>query len=405
MMERKLPLEGIKVVELGTHVAVPNATRFMADWGAEVIKVEGVRGEEWRVIGNSYYTPVADDENPIFTVQNANKEFIAIDLKNPDGMEIMKKLIREADIFISNVRLNSLKKMKLDYEAVKPLNPQIIYCHFTGFGYEGPDRNRPGFDMAAYWARSGAMSDWVSKGDYPIKPPGGFGDATVSANICSGILAALYARTQSGKGTFLTSSLYSSAIWYNSTGIVSTQEKYGNVYPKDKNQPVNPFSHIYKCKDEEYVIITVLDYNNSWEKMVTMLGFSEYLNDERFNTILAVRENMDEFIKIINHAFLKKDREEWCQLFDQADIVYEKLAHMSEVTKDPQAWENNFLTEVTFPNNNTAILPTVPIQFSEYEVTKYIPSGKVGRDSLEILQKLGYSEAEFAELVEKKAIK
>lgn len=404
-MERKLPLEGIKVVELGTHVAVPNATRFMADWGAEVIKVEGLRGEEWRVIGNSYYTPVADDENPLFTAQNANKEFVSIDLKNPDGMAVMKKLIQEADIFISNVRLNSLKKMQLDYEAVKPLNPEIIYCHFTGFGYEGPDRNRPGFDMAAYWARSGAMSDWVSKGDYPIKPPGGFGDATVSSNICSGILAALFARTQSGKGTFLTSSLYSSAIWYNSTGIISTQEKYGNAYPKDKNKPVNPLSHIYKCKDEEYMIITVLDYNGSWEKMSTLLGFSEYKDDERFNTIFAVRENMDEFIKIINHAFMQKTRAEWSELFDQADIVYEKLAHMSEVTKDPQAWVNNYLTEVTFPNDSKAILPTVPIQFSEYQVTEYKASGAVGRDTLDVLQKLGYSEAEYNELVEKKAIK
>lgn len=404
-MRRKLPLEGIKVVELGTHMAVPNTTRYMADWGADVVKVEGLKGEEWRVIGNMYYTPTEDEENPIFTVQNANKKLVSIDLKTPEGLAIMKKLISEADIFISNVRLKSLKKMGLDYEKVKPLNNKIIYCHFTGFGYEGPDSERPGFDMAAYWARSGAMIDWGNKGDYPIKPPGGFGDATVSTNILSGILAALYSRTQSGQGTFLTTSLFSSAIWYNSTGIVSTQECYGNVYPKDKDNPVNPLSHIYKCKDGEYIIITVIDFERYFAKMATILGFPEYIEDERFNTTLAVRENMAEFIQIINHAFLQKTQDDWCEVFEKADIVYEKLAHLSQVTKDPQAWANDYLTEITFPNNKKAILPKVPIQFSEYKVENYKPAGGVGQDTEEVLANLGYTKEDYQKLKKNKAIR
>lgn len=400
-----LPLEGIKVVELGTHVAVPNATRFLADWGAQVIKVEGLRGEEWRTIGPSYKTPATDEENPIFSVQNANKKFIALDLKTPEGLEILKTLVKDADVFISNVRLKSLKKMGLDYAHMKQLNPQLIYFHFTGFGYEGPDAARPGFDMAAYWARSGVLMDWTDAGGYPFKPMGGFGDATVSSNICCGILAALLGRNTSGKGTFLTSSLYNSAIWYSASGIVSSQDCYGYAFPKSKDRPGNPFSHVYRCKDGEYIIITIINYNGTYEKMFRALGMEAYLHDDRFNSLDRVRQNIEAFMPIINAAFASKTRDELCALFEQADVVYEKLAHLRDVTKDEQAWANGYLKEITFSNGHKAVLPTVPIQFAEYPVEAYRLPGAVGRDTLEILKSIGYTEADYQVLTEKKAVK
>ena len=153
------PLEGVKVIDLTYFVAGPGAARILADWGADVIKVEGLKGEEWRILGKNYGIPYTAEENALFTAQNANKKFIALDLKKEDGKEALLKLLENADVFISNVRLKSLVKMGLDYDSLKERFPRLIYCHFTGFGYEGPDAARPGFDMAAFWARSGAIVD------------------------------------------------------------------------------------------------------------------------------------------------------------------------------------------------------------------------------------------------------
>ncbi|MHC1719252.1 MAG: CaiB/BaiF CoA transferase family protein [Clostridiaceae bacterium] len=401
----KLPLEGIKVVELGTHVVVPNATRFLADWGAEVIKVEGINGEGWRSFGKATNLPSTDDENPLFTVQNANKKFIAIDLKTPYGMDMFKKLVSQADIFVTNVRGKSIKKLKIDYDNLKKINEKLIYCHFTGYGQEGPDADRPGFDLATFWARTGPLVDWVNPGDYPFRPSSGFGDAVTSAALTSGILAALFARERSGKGTFVTSSLYNAGIWYGTTGIVSAQECYGNDYPKSKLQPLNPFSHMYQCKDGEYLLTANTDYEKDYERMCTLLELEEYIGNEKYSTIEGVRENTEEFVGILNDKYMQKTRDEWVKHLSEADVVCEKCVHMKDVTKDEQAWANGYLKNVTFPSGNTAVLPTVPVQFSEYKTEAYEIPGAVGRDTFEIMKSLGYTEKDFEYFSTVKAIK
>lgn len=406
----KLPLEGIKVVELGTHVVVPNVARYLADWGADVIKVEGLTGEEWRVIGKAYQTLFDDEENPIFQGQNANKRFIAINLKDPQGMDVFHKLLKEADIFVSNVRMKSLKKMGLDYDGCKAINDKLIYAHFTGFGYSGPDKDRPGFDMAAFWAKTGTMSEWVSTGDYPFKPPGGFGDAVVSASLTAGVIAALYARTKTNKGTYVTSSLYGAGLWYNQTGLLSAQPPYNNEYPKDKLEPSNPFSHIYKCKDGEYLITTIIDYEGKYEQVCKMLGLDEFIGDKRYDNRtpegLGNMENKRAFTAKVFEAFEKKDRDEWCKLFDEADFVYERLLHYTDVYKDEQAWANNYLRNVTFPTTgNTIAFPVVPVQFKEFPQERFDLPGAIGSDTKEIILELGMNDKEYEELAAKKAVK
>lgn len=399
----KLPLEGIKVVELGTHVAIPNVARIMADWGATAIKVEGLGGEEWRIIGRSNFSPIEDDENPMFTLQNANKKFIALDLKNPEGKEAMLKLIKECDVFLCNVRLKSIKKMGLDYDSLKAVNDKLIYVHFSGYGYEGPDAAKPGFDVAAYWARSGAAVDGGDVGAFPIKMSTGFGDSTVSSILLSATLAALIARDKCGKGTFITSSLYASAIWYCATGVTTSQ--YGNVYPKSKDKPGNPLAHTYLCKDGEWMLMSVVSYDKLYAKTMNLLGLGQYAEDPRFTTMLSCREHLAEFMPIIVGRFLELDSKEWDRILTEGDVVHEICRHHVDCHKDPQALVNGYFQEVTFPNGNKAMLPKVPIQFSEYPVDSYIPTGAVGRDTDEILAGVGYTPEQIAALKANKATK
>lgn len=403
MTDSNYPLKGVRVVELATHVAVPNATRFLADWGAEVIKVESLKGDEWRIVGRNQMCPITDEENPFYTLQNANKKFIAIDLKNLEGKEIMYKLIGSSEIFVTNVRLSPLKKLGMDYETIAQKFPEIIYGHFTGYGYNGSDAEKPGFDSVAFWARSGAMVDWVPKGSQPFLAPTGTGDAMAASILSAGLLAALVAKRTTGKGTFLTSSLLGGAVWYNGSAIVSAQ--YGNQFPIDHDRPLNPFGYQYQCRDGEWLMIAIMDYNGVYPIMCKLLNREDLIGDERFSTIIKVRAYMGLFLSIIKEAFLKKDRDEWVELLTAANIVCGKIGHMCNLYNDPQVTANDYVKPVTFKSGNTVVMPTVPMFFSEYSTMSCSPTGGIGRDTDEILREVGLDENEIAELCKRGVIK
>lgn len=394
------PLEGLKVVELGTHFAVPSVSRILADWGAEVVKVESLTGDAWRIVGRNQKCPVVDEENPFFTVPNANKQFLALNLKDEEGKAALIKLIGGADIFVSNMRLPALKKLGFSYDELKEKFPSLIYVHFSGFGYEGPDAALPGFDSVAFWARSGAMLDWGVEGNFPFLAPTGAGDAMVGSILCAGVLAAVIGREKTGKGTFVSSSLMGSSIWYNNAAVVSTQ--YGNKFPKDKDHPANPFGWQYQCSDGEWLMIGVVDYADAYKKIMPLMGHEDLVGDERFNTISAVQKHLDEFMPILRAGFMTDTRDNWVRRIGELNIVIGKIGHLSELAYDEQAIANRFVVPVTFPSGKTVQMPTVPVQFSAYEVgDAYEPTGSIGRDDDKILASLGYSAEEIAALKEK----
>ncbi len=396
-MERNLPLEGLRVVELGTHFAVPSVARMLADWGAEVVKVEGINGEPWRTVGRNQKCTITDEENPFFTVPNANKKFLALNLKSADGKTALMKLISTADIFLSNMRIPALTKLGFDYDTLSAAYPELIYVHFTGYGYQGPDAAKPGFDSVAFWARSGAMLDWGTEGNFPFLAPTGAGDAMVGAILCAGVLAAVIGRQRTGRGTFVSSSLMGSSIWYNNAAVVSTQ--YGNQFPKDKDHPANPFGWQYQCADGEWLMIGVVDYADAYQKIMPLFGRKDLLEDQRFNTITAVQQHLDEAMPIFRAGFMMDTRDHWVERIGALNIVIGKIGHLSELATDPQAIANNFVQPVTFSSGKTIAMPTVPVEFSAYDTGKaYEPTGAVGRDTDEVLTGMGYTAIQIAEL-------
>lgn len=407
MAQQKMPLSGIKVVELGTFVAVPSTARILSEYGADVVKVETLGGDDWRYIGASHSTPIAPFANPYFAFQNSGKKLISLNLKTDAGKEALLKLISGADVFISNVRLAGLKKMGLDYESLKENFPQLIYCHFTGFGYEGPDEARPGFDIAAFWSRTGPLVDWVSEGDFPVRPSLAFGDLATGAMILSSILMALVSRQIHGKGTMVSTSLFGAGIWYNGHSVVSSQEQYPNkTYPEHPLRPGTPFGHYYRCKDGEWIDIAVVGYEKNKDRMAKLLGIEDMLEDPRSVDTKTIQETgyVEEMVKRLNEVFLTKTRDEWAEIFQKADIVYEKLMHFKDISKDPQAWANNYLEEVTFANGDKTAMPATPILFPEYEKKHYEPVGGIGQNTAEVLAGLGYTPEQIADMKAKKEI-
>lgn len=194
------PMENIRVVELSTMLAGPMTARILAEWGADVVKVESVNGDAWRKQAGTTLSPCTKDANPNFDVQNMNKRFVCLNLRTEAGRDAMMKLLSGADIFITNYRVQALEPMGLTYEQLKETFPRLIHASVLGYGSEGPESSRPGYDYTVFFARTGLMADLAPAGGPPLIPVGGIGDHSVAVALSGGIAAALYKRSVTGEG-------------------------------------------------------------------------------------------------------------------------------------------------------------------------------------------------------------
>ena len=384
-------LEGIKVVEMGTFMAIPVVARLLADWGAEVIKVEPPDGEPWRFIGNSYGVSYTPDCNPIFQVPNGNKRSIALDLKQESGREIMDKLLSDADIFLTNTRQRALRKLGYDYEQIKDKYPEMIFAHFSGYGPEGPDRNLPGYDIASYWAKAGMPLEWSTTEGGPFRPLPGFGDTTVATVILSGVLAALYSRNKTGMGDFVQSSLYGSALWFNNCGLVSAQYQEKD-YPRSRYEQPTVYHIIYATADKDYFTFSATKWDDMYEDILKELHLEQYIGDPRFVTLQATRSYLKEVVPILDQVFKQMSTQEVRDMFVRLDVVNEFLTNPKDVVNDEQAWANEYLSRVVLENKDELVLPTSPVKFSNGDTLPFSLAPQLGEDSIGILREHGYSE-------------
>lgn len=391
------PLEGLRVVELGTHVAVPSSARLLAEYGADVIKVESLIGDDWRRSGLNVNLCIDDFSNPVFTIQNNGKRLIALDLKTEAGKTVLLKLLERADVFVTNVRMKSLRKMGLDYESLKDLYPSLIYCHFTGYGHRGPDADRPGFDVAAFWSRVGARVDWVEEGTFPVRPSGGYGDMVTGLLIYGGVLTALIGREKTGRGTFVTNSLFGTSIWVNAQSVVCAQPPASHAFPEDIDRPGSPVVHDYPCKDGEWLALVGIGFAKNFPRYAKALGIEDVIDDPRCQNekTLAESDYIVDLTRRIRSVMLTKTSYEWEKIFTEADLVFSRLHHFKDVQHDEQAWANDYLEEITFRNGTKNAIPRPPLHLSGYEQRHTVPLGAIGQNTDEILHQLGYTPEEI----------
>ena len=406
-MEQSLPLAGLKVVELATVVAGPAAARILAGYGAEVIKIETpVKGDLLRPYGQGHYLPTEPDNNPLFDVYNTGKKLITVNLKSPGGQEIFHRLIKDADIFLTNVRMPSLVRMGIGYEALKEKYPRLIYAHLSGYGLEGPDMNSPGFDMTAFWARSGASLDWEVPGSFPIRPAFGFGDTVTAAHFLSGILMAVYARNNTGHGTLVSSSLLGAGIWSNSSYILNSQPQYGRQFPVDRYLAWDPFSDYYQCSTGEWITFIAKSYPADRPTFARIFNLPMLMEDPDCDTLEKIhRSGKDKVVsKKLEDYFRTKTYDEWVQILTENDVAFSRLRHFKEVSTDEQAWANGSFAEAAYPDGAKTAIPMPPINFSEYDRRPFVQTGGIGADNEEVLHSLGYDDAAIAQLRESGAL-
>lgn len=400
-----MPLAGVRVVELATVVAAPTTSRMLCAYGAEVVKVETLYGDEMRRAGKTELTPYEDYKNPLFTVHNSNKRLTSINFKDPEGKAALLKLIGEADVFITNVREASLRRSGLDYDTLRESFPQLIYAHFSGFGPKGPVASNPGFDSTGFWLRSGPMADWQVEGSFPFVPTYAFGDMATSSVLLSGILMALLGREKTGRGTKVETSLFASGIWCNSVGVVETQFERRHLNP-DPFRPADPFDTTYKCADGKWIGVYVNEYKKDKAKLAKLLGMEDILEDPRYDDIATLAESgvIVEAVKRCNEIFLTRTSAEWRELLSANSVSCEVMQSTCDVSRDSQAIENHYVEELEFADGLKVMMPCPPVHFSEYTRRPYEPTGEIGKDTDAVFASLGYSGEEIARLREKGAI-
>ena len=397
-------LEGIKVIELATYIAAPGAAGILADWGAEVIKVEPLSGCPMR------YTMAnmgADHlkGSPIFDLDNRGKKGIAINTATPEGVEAVKRLVKDADVFLTNVRPGGLERSGLDYKSLSAINPRLVYASVTGYGLEGPDRDRPGFDVAAFYARSGVGYLQTVKGREPTILRTGIGDHTTSMATAAGILAAIVERQTTGKGRLVEASLLRTGI-YAAGSDTAVQLKYGKLgSTKSRHESVAPLSNFFKAKGDEWFVIVPRQGSVDWKAVCRVIGKPELETDERFNNPKVRRTNAALLVDILDAAFGEHDIAYWSKALDAEDMIWAPLMKPADVTKDPQAIAAGAIVEVPeHDGNGTYLAPASPIRFPGANDGPKGPAPALGEHTLAVLADLGYSEADIEKLKAAKAI-
>ncbi len=403
MDQQNLVLKGVKVVELATFVAAPSCTKLLADWGADVIKVEALFGDAIRGMGGTFNAPMTDEENPMYELENGNKQGIAIDIKEEKGMEVLFKLLENADVFVTNIREQSLAKSGLSYHQLKERFPKLIHAHILGYGEEGPLKDKPGFDYTAYFARGGVSASLMEKGTSPANTAAGFGDHYAGMGLAAGVLAALYRQAKTGEGERVTLSLYHAALF--GMGLMITTAQYGNEMPLSRRQPNNPLMTTYQCKDGKWIQLALIQYNKWFPKFCKVIDREDLIGETKYNTITAVVDCVEELVSLVEKAMLTKNLDEWSVLLEEADLPFEKLQSLDDILECEQAWENKYLFKTKYSNGNEGILVDSPVRFQKMGIKEYQPAPKLGEHSEEILASVGYTKEEIEALKNNKVIK
>src|SRR5215831_3826959 len=331
---------GLKVVDFSTFVAGPGAAVILSDFGADVVKVEPPSGDLWRHAHQFPPQPPAKEAYP-FHLANRNKRGIVLDLKSPGAQQVLEKLVKWADVFVVNTPHHARKKLKLEYADVVQWNPRLIYADLTGFGEKGPDSGLPGFDLTAYWARSGLLSMTRDADAPPTWPVGGSGDNATAVGIYSAIVTALYRRERTGEGSYVTTSLLAEGIWSASVSIQAALA--GAKFPPmhDRKNPANAGLNVYRASDGTWFVLIVTP--DKVAAVAKAIGRADLLTDSRFSDPEKLMANMPQLTTILDEVFSAQPMTHWYGVLNGVHVTFGAVRGPQEVIDDPQLRVNDIV--------------------------------------------------------------
>jgi crotonobetainyl-CoA:carnitine CoA-transferase CaiB-like acyl-CoA transferase len=383
----------LRVVELGVWVAAPAAAALLADWGAEVIKVEPPTGDPMRQVFGSL--GIGDDiPNPAFALDNRGKRSVVLDLRDPDGREQFEQLLATADVFISNLRPDALDKLDLEPAATVARHPRLVYCSVSGYGLEGTERNRPTYDIGAFWARSGLSMQMADGDGNPLNARGGIGDHITGLAALAGVLAAVVEQRQTGVGRVVEVSLLRTGTYVLGwdLGIQMALGKVAKAEQRDRNQA--PLMNPYRSADGRWFFLTGLEAARHLPAVCRALDRPELMDDPRFASAGAIRRHRTEVIAILDQAFAQRPFDEWAERFDREGVWWAPAQTPAEVVADPQLIANHGLIEVEGDGTGGDGARTVagPVRFSGVSPAARSSVPALGEHTDEVLATLAQSD-------------
>jgi crotonobetainyl-CoA:carnitine CoA-transferase CaiB-like acyl-CoA transferase len=386
-------LKGLKVVDFTAYIAGPGAAAILGDWGADVIKVERREGDTMRHVFADLKTDIG--ANPTFELDNRGKRGIVLDITKPAGRDALARLAATADVFLTNTRPVSLRKYGLDEATLREANPRLVYAVITGYGLEGPDAHLPGFDVTAFWARSGIGYMTAPKGTEPFMRTSGMGDHCTSLATVSAILAALYERERTGVGRMVQTSLLATGVYLWGSDL-AVQLKLGRVASvRPRENPINAVANHFRSADGRWFVHNPRGGSGGWEKFLGVAGRPDLVTDPRFATGKERRANARELAAELEAAFAELPFDEIARRLDAADLVWALFQTPAEVAADPQVMASGAIVQVEDGKGGTFPSPAAPARFPGADATVRPRSPHLGEHTREVLAEIGYSETEI----------
>ncbi len=393
------PLKGVRVVEVAMWVAGPSTTTVLGDWGADIIKLEDpatgdpIRGFVTRTMGD----PNARIRPP-FELDNRNKRSVAVDLRRPDGHAFALKLIEHADVFVTSLRLDALERMKLDYASLAAKNPRLIYGSINGYGHRGPDRNRPAYDYAASWARSGLMATIAEPGQSPPGQRPAMIDHAVGLGLAGAISAALLARERSGRGREVNISLFSMGLWMNASDLTIGLMTGHSPQSESRTERINPMWSSYRCADARWIYFVMTQSDRYWPDFCRALSKPDWQGDPRFKDSVARAQNCAALTGEIDRAIALRTCDDWAPIFDRHYLIWAPVRTDAEVLVDPQAEAIGAFAAVDHPNIPGCRVVNSPVEFGGVDPVPHRAAPELGQHTEEVALEMGLTWDQIATL-------
>ena len=391
-------LEGIRVLDVASYIAAPIASTMMADFGAEVIKIEPPNGDTYRYINDNPGMPT-DAGDFHWHLNNRNKKSICLDLTNDAGQTVLRRLVEQSDVFVSNFVKPVRDKLKISWDDLKTLNQRLIYASLTAYGEVGPEAAKTGFDSTAYWARSGLMHMVRPDPDQgPARSLPGQGDHPTGVALFGAIMLALYERERTGKGSKVHTSLLANGLW--ATGFFAQAVIAGGTVmmrPRREDMP-NALTNHYQCQDQKWFLLTILNQEREWESLLKAIDKPELAQDQRFNSRATRALNAQALTQILDEVFITQPWAYWQTRFAEYRLTLGVVNTLDDLAKDPQILASEALVKVNDERIGADLIINSPVWVEDYEKPEPLAAPVLGEHTEQVLSNSGFSEAEVQSL-------
>jgi crotonobetainyl-CoA:carnitine CoA-transferase CaiB-like acyl-CoA transferase len=386
-------LDGIRVLDVGSFVFGPAAATVMADFGADVLKIEPPKtGDPYRYLHQMPPLPKSDVDY-CWLLTGRGKRSVALDLKDPEARDVLLRLVREADVFVTNYPLRVLEDLRLGWPQLEPLNPRLVYAHATGFGEAGPEAEKPGYDATAWWARSGLQDAVRPRGGLPAVSVPGMGDHPSAMALFGAIMLALYQRERTGRGAKVRSSLLANGAWSNAIYLQALLCGAGTFRHVDCHEPDNAVVNQYETRDGQWILLAMVQEDKLWPGLCRAIERPELANDARFATRAERRARAGELCRILEPIFASRDFAHWRKALDEQQITFAQLARLEDLTDDPQLEAAGILRDACDGLGRGVRTVASPIAVEGAPAAAPRPAPAIGEHTDEVLAALGYDAA------------